>query len=173
MSESHVKDPGLRADYLPTRLAKLHRRGDIVRKYKEVTAELYDSFVSDIRAGRRRSALIHFRSFMDYCLNCLFIAYPASEDDLERGSLPKNLVRSAQRTIEHWQIPINKADFKRLDSMYSDLSQAAHGARRAVESFKGMREDLIPSTEELAQMMLKWVEEADRRLNSHRVNPTD
>jgi hypothetical protein len=34
-----------------------------------------------------------------------------------------------------------------------------------------MRPDLIPSLEKFAQMMLEWVEEADRRLNGHRGQP--
>jgi hypothetical protein len=171
MSELRIEDPGLPADYLPTRLARLHRRGDVVRKYKAVATELYDSLVSDIRAGRKRAALVHFRPFADYCLNCLFVAYPASEGELDGQSLPKNAARAARRIIEHWEMPVKNEDIKKLQNTYDDLSQAAHGTRKALESFEHMRPDLIPSLEKFAQMMLEWGEEADRRLNGHRREP--
>lgn len=173
MSASSGGDPGLRADYLLTRLTDLQRRGDIVRRYKRVATELHDSLVSDIRAGRKRAVIVHFRSFADYCLNSLFVAYPASEPELDRRKMPKDLISAARRIIEHWKVPVDGADFKKLDGMYHDLSQAAHGTRKALESFQRTREDLIPSIEELAQMMLGWVEEADRRLNSHRSELAD
>jgi hypothetical protein len=171
MGVAHAEDPGLRPDYLAKRFARLHSRGDIVRKYKDVAEELYDSLVSDIRAGRKRSALVHFRPFADYCLNCLFVAYPASEMELDRSSTPKDAVEAAKRIIEHWEIPVNKEDIKKLRKTYGDLSQAVHGSKKALESFDRMRADLIPLVEKLAQMLLEWVTEADRRLNVHRSKP--
>jgi hypothetical protein len=171
MSELRIEDPGLPADYLPTRLARLHRRGDVVRKYKGVATELYDSLVSDVRAGRKRAALVHFRPFADYCLNCLFVAYPASGNELDRRKVPKDLIVAAKRIIEHWKIPVNSASLKKLEGTYHDLSQDTHGSRKALESFEQMRADLIPSLQKLAGMMLGWVEEADRRLNGHRRGP--
>jgi len=162
----------LPADYLPRRFARLHRRGDIVREYKDVATELYDSLVSDIRAGRKRAALVHFRPLADYCLNCLFVAYPASEDDLNRQSLPKNLVQAAKRILEHWKVPVDSGVLKKLEGTYHDLSQAAHGSRKALGSFERMRSDFIPLVDTLAQIMLEWVQEADRRLNGHRPGGT-
>lgn len=171
MNEPCIEKPGLPADYLPRRLARLHRRGDIVRKFKEVATELYDSLVSDIRAGRNRAALIHFRPFTDYCLNCLFVAYPATENELDQRKLPNDSIRAAKQIIEHWKIPVGLAAFKKLEGTYHDLSQAVHGSRKALEGFDQMRTDIIPSLEKLAEMMLGWVEEADRRLNGHRGQP--
>lgn len=141
----------------------------MVRRYRALVEELFESFESDIRSGRKRAALVHFRALADYCLNCLFVAYPASEDELDRRSVPKNAFRSARRIIEHWNIPVGNEGLKKLEDTYHELSQAAHGAGCAVESFERMRSDLVPSTEKLARMMLEWVGESDLRLNSHRV----
>jgi hypothetical protein len=171
MSAAHAEDPGLPQDYLAKRFARLDRRGDIVRKYKDVAKELYDSLVSDIRAGRRRAALVHFRPFADYCLNCLFEAYAASEDELDRRSLPKDAVKAAKRIIKHWEMAVDNKDIKKLRNTYHDLSQATHGTRKALESFERTRANVIPSVEKLAQMLLEWAEEADRRLNGHRGEP--
>ena len=174
MSGPQDEDPGLprkRGDYVLKLVGRLHKRGDIVRKYKEVAKELYDSLVSDIRAGRWRAAIVHFRPFADYCLNCLFVAYSASEDELDRRSLPKDAVQAAKQIIKHWRIPVNDEDIKKLKKTYGDLSQAVHGTRRAVESFERLRTDLIPSVERLGEMLLGWVEEADRRLNGYRGHP--
>lgn len=171
MSEPRTGDPGLRPDYFAKRVARLHRRGDVVRKYKDIAKELHDSIAFDIREGRTRAALIHFRSFADYCLNCLFVAYAASEDDLGRGKTPADLVDAAKRVVDHWNIPVNSKDMRRLKKTYHDLSQAAHGTRKALESFERMRPDLIPSVQGLTGMLLGWVQEADRRLNGHRGQP--
>lgn len=115
MGELRIENPGLPADYLPRRLARLHRRGDIVREYKEVATELYASLVSDIRAGRKRAALVHFRPFADYCVNCLFVAYPATENELDRRKLPNGSIRAAKRIIDHWKIPVGGPGFKKLE----------------------------------------------------------
>ena len=165
MSGPQAGNPGFPGDYFAKRFA---RRGDAVRKYREVAEELHKSLISDIRSGRKRAALIHFRPFADYCLNCLFLAYAATEVELVRQKLPKNLVQDAKRIIGQWGIPVDNKDIKKLEKTYGDLSQAVHGSRGAVKGFEPLRADLIPSVQRWAEMLLQWVEEADRRLNGHR-----
>lgn len=168
MSGSHAEDPGLPRDYFAKRWKRLDRRGDIVREYKEVAEELHASFVSDIRAGRKRAAVVHFRPFAEYCVNCLFVAYSSSEHELDRRSLPQNAFRTVKRVIQHWQIPVDNGDMKKLEKMYHDLSQTVHGRWEGLENFNSVCEDWIPSAEKVAQMLMKCAEEADRRLNGHR-----
>ena len=78
------------------------------------------------------------------------------------------MVHAAKVILEHWNVPIESGVLKTLEGTYRDLSQAAHGGRKALEALERMRPDLIPSVASLARITLEWVQEADLRLNGHR-----
>ncbi len=160
--------PGLPADYIPKRLARLHKRGDVVRRYKEVATELYDSLISDIHSGRKRAAVAHFRAFADYCLNCLFVAYAASEDELNRTTLPTNLVEAFRRLLKHWRLPVADDHLRKLEKTYHDLSQAAHGTQQALKKLDRWAATQIAAIEEGCELLMDMVNQADLRLNGHR-----
>ncbi len=96
------------------------------------------------------------------------MAYPASESDLDREKLPKDLVQAAAQIIKHWKLPIPTAEMKKLEEVRRELSQAAHGRVRALESLDGWAADWLPRVKDFSEMLMELVEEADRRLNSHR-----
>jgi hypothetical protein len=160
--------PGLPADYLPGRLEDLRRRGDIVRKYREVASELRQSLLNDMRSGRRRSAVIHFRSFADWCLGALFVAYPATRGELDRRSLPNDLAEKLDRIAAHWERPISPDELKKLRALVHDSSQAVHGSRKAAEAIDRWAANWAGGIEGACGLLMEGVEEADRCLNSHR-----
>ncbi len=120
-------------DYISRRLSRRHKRGDLVRKYKEIATELRNSLLSEISSGRNHAAVIHFRPFLDYCFNSLYVAYPASERELDRKRLPKDVVEAAIRTIKHWKLSVEQRELKTLRRRHGQLSQAVHGSQGALK----------------------------------------
>jgi len=168
MADLQNSYPWMPADCLARRFEMLERRGDVVRAYRELVNELRESMLADIRAERKRSALIHFRTFADYCLRCLFVAYAASEDELDRKSSPKNLIGVAERVITHWEMPVPPAAVKDLARLHAELSQATHGTPGAVKKVEKWAPKWIPDIEKACDLLVELVGEADFRLNGHR-----
>lgn len=168
MSDKQPEYPAISNLYLERRFAQLQRRGDLVREYKKTAVELRESLMADIRAGRKRSAVIHFRSFADYCLASLFVAYPASEEELDKKKSPQDLPEVAKRVIKHWDIPIPPEDLKKLQKLYHKLSRAAHGTIRAVKTLDTWAAAYLSNIEEACNLLIQLADEADSRLNSRR-----
>lgn len=168
MKNEHQGYPGLPADYFPLRFGRLERRGDLVRAYKRVAAELRESLIAEISAGRKLSAVVLLRPFLDCCFACLFAAYPASEREIVKKSSPKNFVEAAKRIIEHWQLPIPAGEIAKLDESWKKLSQAVHVTPKAARKMERWSNEWTPAIPQWANLLMQLVEEADLRLNSHK-----